>query len=84
MCLEIYELGPAKFFSAPGVAWQAALTKTKVKLDLLTNVDMLLLVEKGTRGEICHSIDRYGKANKKCTKDYDENKDRHSSVLECK
>ena len=36
MCLEIYELDPAKFLSAPGLAWQAALKKTKVKLDLLT------------------------------------------------
>ena len=47
MCLEIYELDPAKFLSAPGLAWQAALKKTKVKLDLLTDIDMLLTVEKG-------------------------------------
>ena len=45
MCLEIYELDPAKFLSAPGLAWQAALKKTKVKLDLLTNIEMLLMVE---------------------------------------
>ena len=56
MCFEIYELDPAKFLSAPGLAWQATLKKTKVKLDLLTNIDMLLIVEKGTRGGICHSI----------------------------
>ena len=56
MCLEIYELDPAKFLSAPGLAWQAALKKTKVKLDLLTDIDMLLMVEKGIRGGICHSI----------------------------
>ena len=65
-CLKIYELDPAKFLSAPGLAWQAALKKTKVKLDLLTDTDMLLMVEKGTRGGICHSIYRYAKANKKC------------------
>ena len=46
MCLEIYELDPAKFLSAPGLAWQAALKKTKVKLDLLTDIDMLLMVKK--------------------------------------
>ena len=40
MCLEIYELDPAKFLPAPGLAWQAALKKTKVKLDLLTDIDM--------------------------------------------
>ena len=45
MCLEIYELDTAKFLSAPELAWQAALKKTKVKLDLLTNIDMILIVE---------------------------------------
>ena len=44
MCLKIYELDPAKFLSAPGLAWQAALKNTKVKLDLLTDIDMLLMV----------------------------------------
>ena len=47
MCINIYELDPAKFLSAPGLAWQAALKKTKVKLDLLTDIDMLLMVETG-------------------------------------
>ena len=45
MCLKIYELDPAKFLSAPGLPRQAALKKTKVKLDLLTDIDMLLMVE---------------------------------------
>ena len=45
ICLKIYELDPAKFLSAPGLARQAALKKTKVKLDLLTDIDMLLMVE---------------------------------------
>ena len=55
--LKIYELGPARFLTAPGLAWQAALKKTKVKKDLLTDIDMLLMAEKGIRGRICHSID---------------------------
>ena len=55
--LKIYELGPARFLTAPGLAWQAALKKTKVKKDLLTDIDMLLMEEKGIRGRICHSID---------------------------
>ena len=41
MCLEIYELDPAKFLSAPGLAWQAALKKTKAKLGLLTDINLL-------------------------------------------
>ena len=56
MCYEIDELFPAKILQAPGLAWQAALKKTKVKLDLLSNIDILLMVEKGIRGGICHSI----------------------------
>ena len=63
------------------MAWQAALKMTKVKLDLLTDIDMLLLVEKEIRGGICHSIYQYGKANKKYMKDYDKNKE---SSLGCK
>ena len=56
MCLEIYELDPARFLAAPGFALQAALKNTRVKLDLLTDIDMLLTIEKGTRGGIYHAI----------------------------
>ena len=52
MCLEIYQLNLAKFLSAPRFAWQAGLKKTEVKSELLTDIDMLLIVEKGTRGGI--------------------------------
>ena len=75
MCLEIYELNSAKFLSAPGLSWQAALKKIKIKLDLLTDIDMLLIVEKGIRGGICHSIYRYAKANNKYMKYYNKNKE---------
>ena len=70
-CLKIYELDPAPFFTAPGLAWKAALKQTKVKLDLLTNIDMLSMIEKGIRGEICDSIYQYAKNNNKYMKDYD-------------
>ena len=75
MCLKIYELDLARFLTAPGLAWQATLKKAKVKLDLLTDIDMSSRVEKGIRGEICHSVYRYVKANKKYMKDYDKNKE---------
>ena len=52
MCLIIYKLDPAKFISAPGLAWQAALKKTKVKLGLLTDINLLLMVQKHIRGGI--------------------------------
>ena len=64
MCLKIYGLDPSYFYSAPGLAWQACLKKTNVELELLTDNDMLLMVEKGTRGGICQSTYRYAKANK--------------------
>ena len=46
MCLELYQVDPAKFLSAPGLAWQAALNKTKLKLKLFTDIYMLFMVEK--------------------------------------
>ena len=56
MCIDIYELDTAKFLSAPGLVWQATLKKTQVKLDLLTDFDMLLMVERDIRGGICNLI----------------------------
>ena len=73
-CIEIYELDPAYFLSAPGLAWQACLKKTKVELELLTDIGMLLMVGKGTRGGICtKTIHRYAKANNKYIENYDKN-----------
>ena len=75
MYFEIYELDPAKFLSAPGLAWQAALKETKIKLDLLIDIAILLIAQEGIRGGIYHSIYRYAKANNKYMKNYDENKE---------
>ena len=72
-CLRVYELDPAHFLSLPGLAWQACLKKTNVKLELLTDYNMLLMVEEGIRGRICHSIQRYAKANNKYMKKYNKN-----------
>ena len=77
--IEIYELDPAHFLSAPGLAWQACLKKTKVELELLTDIDKLLMVEKGNRGEICQAIHRHAKVNNKYMQNY--NKDVISSYL---
>ena len=62
ICLKIYKLDPGEFLSPPGLVWQTAFKKTKVKLDLLIYIDTLLMVEKGIKGGICHSIYRYAKA----------------------
>ena len=70
MCIKEYELDPAHFVSLRGQAWQACLKKTNIELELLTDYDMLLMVEKGIRGEISHSIHRYAKANNKYMQNY--------------
>ena len=72
MCLEKYQLDPSHFLSAPGLAWQACLKKTGVNLELLTDVDMLLMIEAGIRGRMCQSTHRYAKANNKYMKNYDK------------
>ena len=72
MCLKIYKIDLAKFLSAPVLA---ALKKTKVKLDHLIDIDMLLMVEKDIGGGICPSFYRYAKANSKYMKDYHKNKE---------
>ena len=73
-CIEIYGLDPAHFLSTPGLAWQACLKKTGVKLELLTDIDMLLMVQDGNRGGICQAIYRYAKANSKYINNCDKRK----------
>ena len=73
--LNNYELDPAHFVSLPGLAWQACLKKTNVELELITDYDMLLMIENGIRGGICHAIQRYAKANNKYMNDYNKNKE---------
>ena len=76
-CIEICGLDPSHFYSAPGLAWQACLKKTEVKLELLTDIDMLLMAEKGIRGGMCQSMHRYAKANNKYMKNYNKKKLSH-------
>ena len=57
-CTEIYGVDPSYFYTAPGLAWQACFKKTDVKLELLIDIDMLMMVEKGIRGGICQSTHR--------------------------
>ena len=79
-CDEIYELDPVHFLSAPWLEWQACFKKTRVKLELITDYNILLMVEKGIRGEICQATHRHAKANNKYVRNYD--KDTISSYLQ--
>ena len=74
-CIKTYELGPAHFISLSGLAWQACLKKSGVELELLTDYDMLLMIEEGIRSGICHAVHRYAKANNEYMKDYEESKE---------
>ena len=64
MGLEIYKLNPADFLTAPG-SMASKFKNNRVRLDLLTDIDMVLMVEKGIIRGICHVIHRYAKANNK-------------------
>ena len=64
-CLKHYSLDPAHFYTAPELAWKACLKKTGVRLELLTDPDMLLMFEGGIRGGITQAVHRYESANNK-------------------
>ena len=75
MCLKIYQLDSAHFITAAGLVWQAALNIAQKKLDILTDISMLLMIEKGIRQGICHAIHRYSKSKNKYRKNHDKNKE---------
>ena len=82
-CLLIYfkileiclELDPAYFVSLPGFAWHPCLEITGVNLELFTDINMLLMIENGMRGGVCHVMRSYVEANNKYMNNYDENKE---------
>ena len=62
LCIKTYKLDPAYFYSLPGLAWEACLKKTGEKLVLISDIDMLLMLEEGIKGGICHSVLKHAKA----------------------
>ena len=71
-CLQYYELDPCHYFSSPGLSWDAMLKMTDIKLELMVDIDMFQFIEKGMRGGTSYIANRYGKANNKYMKNYDE------------
>ena len=61
--LDNYRLDPAHFYTAPGLAWKACLKKTRMRLELLLDPDLLLMFERGIRGRITQSVHRWAKAS---------------------
>ena len=79
-CTEYYDLDPTNYLTTPSLAWDAMLLKTKAKLELLHNIDMLNMVEKMKRGGLCCvGSKRYVKANNQHVPDYD--KDQQSNYI---
>ena len=74
ICLKIYGLDPVYYYTAPGLAWDACLKMTNINLELLNDVNMLLMFEKGIRGGISIISNRYGEANNKYMKCFNKNK----------
>ena len=71
-CLKYYKLDPCHYFTSPGLSWDAMLKMTNIKLELMTDIDMFQFIEKGLHGGISYIANRYGKANNKYMKKYDE------------
>ena len=71
MSLQYYELDPCNVFTTAGLAWNAMLKMTGVRLELLRDIDVHLYIEKGIRGGLAAISNRYAKANNPYIPDYD-------------
>ncbi|XP_044741291.1 uncharacterized protein LOC123302453 [Chrysoperla carnea] len=77
-CLHKYGLDPAHSYTLAGYAWEAMLKYTDKKLELFTDVDKFLFIERGIRGGVSHCSNRYAKANNKyMTEGYNPNETQH-------
>ena len=75
VCMNYYKLDPANYLSAPSLAWDAMLLKTDIKLDLVTDLKMLDMIEKQKRGGLCFvGSKRHVKANNKYLDSFDDSK----------
>ena len=74
LCLKIYKLDPVYYYTTPGLAWDACLKITNIQLELLSDVNMLLMFEKGIRGGISIISNRYGEANNNYMKKFNKKK----------
>ena len=71
-CMQYYKLDPCHYFTSPGLSWDAMLKMTNIKLELMTDIDMFQFIEKGMHGGVSYIANRYGNANNKYMKEYDE------------
>ena len=74
VCLEYYGLDPCHYFSSPGLSWDPMLKMIGVELELISDIEMCLFIEKGIRGGISYIAKRCSKANNEYMKSYDDSK----------
>ena len=71
-CMQYYKLDPCHYFTSPGLSWDTKLKMSNIKLELMTDIDMFQLIEKGMCGGVSYFANRYGNANNKYMREYDE------------
>ncbi len=74
VCMENYKLDPCHYYTSPGLSWSACLKMTGVSLELMSDIDQILFVEKGIRGGISQISNRYKCANNSLLDSYDATK----------
>ena len=71
-CMQYYKLDPCHYFTSLGLSWDAMLKMSNIKLELMTDIDMFQFIKKGMRVGVSYIANRYGNANNKYMKEYDE------------
>ena len=77
--LKSHGLCLSQYLSAPGLSWDAMLKLTKIKIELITDLDMCIFFKKFSKGGISCISNRYSKANNRYLKSYDQNKNQNIS-----
>ena len=78
----VCKLDPCHYFTSPGLSWDAKMLEmTDIKLELITDIDMFQFIAKGMRGGVSYVANRYGKANNKYMKEYNERRPQSISCI---